>query len=81
MPNHKEVSTTNPRSNEEKLTFFASGRRVRLGLGELQVGDIICILYGGAPSFVLRYPSSRSEDHHDANVEVAYLIGDALSTG
>jgi hypothetical protein len=54
-------------------TFFSThGGRVGLGPCDLQAGDVICVLYGGAPLFVLRFNSSSN---------VAQLVGDAFVYG
>ncbi|KAN0119288.1 Heterokaryon incompatibility protein (HET) domain containing protein [Hyaloscypha variabilis] len=53
-------------------TFFST-RDGRVGLGpcDLQEGDVICVLYGGAPLFVLRL-----NDNNEAQ-----LVGDAFVYG
>jgi hypothetical protein len=53
-------------------TFFSTHKR-RVGLGpcDLQEGDVICVLYGGAPLFVLRF-----NDNNEAQ-----LVGDAFVYG
>jgi hypothetical protein len=54
-------------------TFFSThGGRVGLGPCDLQAGDVICVLYGGAPLFVLRFNGSSEE---------AQLVGDAFVYG
>ncbi|TAQ89308.1 hypothetical protein B7494_g2370 [Chlorociboria aeruginascens] len=54
-------------------TFFSTeGGRVGLGPCDLKAGDAICVLYGGAPLFVLRFNCSSKE---------AQLVGDAFVYG
>lgn len=54
-------------------TFFSTHNgRVGLGPCDLQAGDVICVLYGGAPLFVLRF---------NDNDNVAQLVGDAYVYG
>jgi hypothetical protein len=54
-------------------TFFSThDGRVGLGPCDLQAGDAICVLYGGAPLFVLRFNCSSEE---------AQLVGDAFVYG
>lgn len=54
-------------------TFFSThGGRVGLGPCDLQAGDVICVLYGGAPLFVLRFNGSS---------KVAQLVGDTFVYG
>ena len=60
---------------ESKRTHaFFSTHDGRIGLGpcDLQAGDVICVLYGGAPLFVLRFNDSS---------EVAQLVGDTFVYG
>ena len=66
-------------AGEDRKFFSTRGGRVGMGPTQLEPDDVACVLYGGGPVFVLRFPDS-DDVGKDQNA-LARLVGDAYVDG